>query len=128
MKKFSKILETTLQKKFYKATCDVELIIEADTEGEAGKMVDSDLGGLEYLSDFKISDISEISRDEYKEKTLSESFFIKNGKTNESIELYWNNHFGNKIPSQSQKLEFYHFLRTTGFGKDQIFDTLKDKI
>ena len=128
MKKFSKILETTLQKKFYKATCDVELIIEADTEGEAGKMVDSDLGGLEYLSDFKINDISEISRDEYKEKTLSESFFIKNGKTNESIELYWNNHFGKNKPSQSQKLEFYHFLRSTGFDKDQIFDTLKDKI
>lgn len=128
MKKFSKILETTLQKKFYKATCDVELIIEADTEGEAGKMVDSDLGGLEYLSDYKISDISEISRDEYKEKTLSESFFIKNGKTNESIEMYWNSHFGDKIPNQSQKLEFYHFLRSTGFDKDQIFDTLKDKI
>jgi len=54
MKKFSKIFDSFISKKFYKATCQVELILEADTDGDAGKLVDSDLGGLEYLSDFKI--------------------------------------------------------------------------
>ena len=108
MKKFSKIFDSFISKKFYKATCQVELILEADTDGDAGKLVDSDLGGLEYLSDFKIEEISEISKDEYKEKTLTESTLTKKGITNESIISSWDNKFGEKTPSSSQKMEFYH--------------------
>jgi hypothetical protein len=128
MNKFSKIVENFVSKKFYKATCQVELVIQAENEGEAGQLVDSDLGGLEYLSDFKISDISEISKDEYKETTMSESYLMKLGKVNESIISSWENKFGEKKPSQSQKMEFYHLLRQAGHDKETILDTLKGRL
>jgi hypothetical protein len=128
MNKFSKIVENFVSKKFYKAICQVELVIQAENEGEAGQMVDSDLGGLEYLSDFKISDISEISKDEYKETTMSESYLSKLGKVNESIIVSWENKFGDKKPSQSQKMEFYHLLRQSGHDKETILDTLKGRL
>jgi len=128
MNKFSKIVENFVSKKFYKATCQVELVIQAENEGEAGHLVDSDLGGLEYLSDFKISDISEISKDEYKETTMSESYLMKLGKVNESIISSWENKFGEKKPTQSQKMEFYHLLRQSGHDKETILDTLKGKL
>ena len=125
MKKFSKIFEDYISKKFFKATCEVELIIEADSEGDAGKMVDSDLGGLEYLSDFRIQDLSEISKDEFKQKSLTESTTIK---INESIISNWFNKFGESNPSNSQKMEFYHLLRMAGFDKETILESLKGKI
>jgi len=125
MKKFSKIFEDYISKKFFKATCEVELIIEADSEGDAGQMVDSDLGGLEYLSDFKIQDLSEMTKDEYKKKSLSESTIIK---TNESIISNWHNKFGDNDPSFGQKMEFYHLLRMAGFNKEIILDSLKGKL
>jgi hypothetical protein len=128
MNKFSKIVENFVSKKFYKATCQLELVIQAENEGEAGQLVDSDLGGLEYLSDFKISDISEISKDEYKETTMSESYLNKLGKVNESIIVSWENKFGDKKPSQSQKMEFYHLLRQSGHDKETILDTLKGRL
>lgn len=125
MKKFSKIFEEYVSKKFFKATCEVELIIEADTEGDAGQMVDSDLGGLEYLSDFKIKDLSEISKDEYKQKSLSESTKIQ---INEGILSNWHNKFGENNPTNSQKMEFYHLLRMAGFDRETILESLKGKI
>jgi hypothetical protein len=128
MNKFSKIVENFVSKKFYKATCQVELVIQAENEGEAGQLVDSDLGGLDYLSDFRISDISEISKDEFKETTMSESYLNKLGKTNESIISSWENKFGEKKPTQSQKMEFYHLLRQSGHDKETILDTLKGRL
>jgi hypothetical protein len=128
MKKFSKILESEVKKNYYKATCNVELIIVAETEGDAGKLVDSDLGALEYLSDFSIENIDEISKDEYKEKMLKESYLLRNGKINESIISSWENKFGDKTPSQSQKMEFYHLLRSAGFDKETILETLKERL
>jgi hypothetical protein len=128
MNKFSKIVENFVSKKFYKATCQVELVIQAENEGEAGQLVDSDLGGLDYLSDFRINDISEISKDEYKETTMSESYLNKLGKVNESIIVSWENKFGDKKPSQSQKMEFYHLLRQSGHDKETILDTLKGRL
>ncbi len=128
MNKFSKIVENFVSKKFYKATCQVELVIQAENEGEAGQLVDSDLGGLEYLADFRINDISEISKDEFKTTTMSESYLSKLGKVNESIIVSWENKFGDKNPSQSQKMEFYHLLRQAGHDKETILDTLKGRL
>lgn len=125
MKKFSKIFEDYISKKFFKATCEVELIIEADSEGDAGHIVESDLGGLEYLSDFKIHNISEISKDEYKQKSLTESTKIK---TDESIVSNWHNKFSDNNPTLIQKMEFYHLLRLAGFNKETIIESLKGKL
>ena len=85
-------------------------------------------GGLEYLSDFRINDISEIPKDEYKETTMSESYLNKLGKVNESIIVSWENKFGDNKPSQSQKMEFYHLLRQSGHDKETILDTLKGRL
>ena len=129
MNKFSKIIENFLPKKFYKATCKVELVIQSENEGEAGHIIDSDLGGLENLSDFKIIDISEISKDEFKKITLQESYLNNLGKSNESIIISWENKFGdNKNPSQIQKMEFYHLLRQLGHDKETIMDALKGRL
>jgi hypothetical protein len=75
-----------------------------------------------------MGDITEISKDEYKEKTLSESYLIKLGKTNESIMASWENKFGDKKPSHVQVLEFYHLLRQSGHDKETILDTLKGRL
>ena len=102
--------------------------MQSETEGDAGSLMEQDLGALEYLSDFEMGDITEISKDEYKEKTLSESYLIKLGKTNESIISSWENKFGDKKPSNVQVLEFYHLLRQSGHDKETILDTLKGRL
>ena len=71
---------------------------------------------------------NEISKDEYKETTMSESYLNKLGKVNESIIVSWENKFGDKRPSQSQKMEFYHLLRQAGHDKETILDTLKGRL
>jgi hypothetical protein len=128
MNKFSKLVENFTSKKYYKSTCKVDLIVQSETEGDAGNLMEQDLGALEYLSDFEMGDITEISKDEYKEKTLSESYLIKLGKTNESIMVSWENKFGDKKPSNVQVLEFYHLLRQSGHDKETILDTLKGRL
>jgi hypothetical protein len=68
------------------------------------------------------------SKDEYKETTMSESYLMKLGKVNESIISSWENKFGEKKPTQSQKMEFYHLLRQSGHDKETILDTLKGRL
>jgi hypothetical protein len=125
MKKFSKIFDEYISKKFYKTTCFVELVIESDNEGDVGQIVNSNFGGLEHLSDFKIENIIQIPKRDYKKFTLSESTKID---INESIISNWNNKFDNTNPTLIQKMEFYHLLRMSGFEKNTIYESLKNKL
>ena len=59
MKKFTKILEEVESERFYKVTAQVELIIPAENEGEAGYMSDSILASIEYGSNYTIYLIDE---------------------------------------------------------------------
>jgi len=59
MKKFTKILEEVENERFYKVTAQVELIIPAENEGEAGYMSDSILASIEYCSNYTIDLIDE---------------------------------------------------------------------
>ena len=59
MKKFTKILEEVENERFYKVTAQVELIIPAENEGEAGYMSDSILASIEYGSNYTIDLIDE---------------------------------------------------------------------
>jgi len=68
MKKFSKILEDVESERFYKVTAQVELIIPAENEGEAGYMSDSILASIEYGSNYTIDLI-----DETDERVVTES-------------------------------------------------------
>ena len=68
MKKFTKILEEVENERFYKVTAQVELIIPAENEGEAGYMSDSILASIEYGSNYTIDLI-----DETDERIVTES-------------------------------------------------------
>ena len=68
MKKFTKILEEVESERFYKVTAQVELIIPAENEGEAGYMSDSILASIEYGSNYTIDLI-----DETDERIVTES-------------------------------------------------------
>lgn len=57
MKKFTKILEEVENERFYKVDAQVELIIPAENEGEAGYLADSILASIEYGSEYIIDNI-----------------------------------------------------------------------
>jgi hypothetical protein len=57
MKKFTKILEEVKNERFYKVDAQVELIIPAENEGEAGYLADSILASIEYGSEYVIDNI-----------------------------------------------------------------------
>ena len=57
IKKFSKILEEVGDVRFYKVDAQVELIIPAENEGEAGYLADSILASIEYGSEYIIDNI-----------------------------------------------------------------------
>jgi 4a-hydroxytetrahydrobiopterin dehydratase len=65
MRKFTKILENLSSDKIYQIDATLKLVVKADSEGEAGYLADSILGGIEEQTDFTIQNISEISDDEF---------------------------------------------------------------
>ena len=61
MKKFTKINENV--KKTYKVLVELELIIEAENEGEAGYISDSILSGIEKQDSYSINNIELVTID-----------------------------------------------------------------
>jgi hypothetical protein len=70
MKKFTKVLEELENESFYKVDAQVELIIPAENEGEAGYLADSILSSLEYGSEYVIDNIDQT------EKRIEESIIF----------------------------------------------------
>lgn len=134
MKRFSKLVESIESEKYFKVSAQIELIFKSENEGEAGYLADSELGSLESQIDFRISDISEVSQDEYKKLTLTESYGVfvgdlpKEMTPEQKILATWESEFGNRTPTTTEKMEFYHQMRESGFDRMVIIDTLKDKI
>jgi hypothetical protein len=62
MKKFTKFLEELENESFYKVDAQVELIIPAENEGEAGYLADSILSSLEYGSEYVIDNIDQTEK------------------------------------------------------------------
>lgn len=62
MKKFTKILEEVENESFYKVDAQVELIIPAENEGEAGYLADSILASIEYGSEYIIDNIDQTEK------------------------------------------------------------------
>jgi hypothetical protein len=128
MKKFTKILEEVENLKSYKIKAEIELIIEADTEGEAGYLGDSILGGIEEQFSYSILNIEE-TEDKINESNLDLDSIKSNGKTlEEQIEMAWEQEFSEKNPTETEKMEWYHKMRLAGYDGILIFDTLKNKI
>ena len=131
MKKFTKILEEIENGRFFKVNAEVELIIPADNEGEAGYLSDSILSSIENGADYRIINIDET------DERIDENMELYQGKQGqmmggdktpeETIELSWKNEFGDSIPDMDQRMEFYHDMRKAGYDGQLIFKALKGK-
>jgi hypothetical protein len=128
MKKFTKVLEEVENLRNYKIKAEIELIVEAETEGEAGYLGDSILGGIEEQFIYNIINIEE-TEDRINESNINLDSIKSNGKTTEEqIELAWEQEFGDKEPTGTEKMEWYHQMRNAGYDGIMIFNTLKNKI
>lgn len=130
MKKFSKLLEDIDLTRYYKISSEVVLMVLAETEGEAGYISDIILGSIESQTDFRISDISEISKEEYQKVKITESVDTE-ATAEQKIEAEWKETFDNRIPSKTEELEFYHQMRLKKFDGIlvlQVIDKIKQSI
>ncbi len=149
MKKFTKLVLENENQRYYEVSCELKLLIKSDSEGEAGYMSDSILGSIEEQVDFKIENISEITKDEYQQyfENVSEeseedvnAMNLYMGKyalhseteytdtDEEKILKTWEALFGNRTPNPSEKMEFYHRMRAAGIDGTLVFKVLKGKI
>ena len=147
MKKFTKLVLENENQRYYEVSCELKLLIKSDSEGEAGYMSDSILGSIEEQVDFKIENISEITKDEYQQyfENVSEeseedvnAMNLYMGKYSlhseteftdeEKILKTWEALFGNRTPNPSEKMEFYHRMREAGIDGTLVFKVLKGKI
>jgi hypothetical protein len=121
MKKFSKIVES-MGSKNYKIEANLELIVEAENEGEAGYIADSVLGGIEEQFSYNIINIEETT------ESIKENIQGPTDLTpEEEIEMEWGKEFKDKSPTKTEKMEWYHQMRTRGFDGILIFDVIGDK-
>lgn len=129
MKKFSKITENKNNQKYFQIISEVTLIVKSETEGEAGYLADSILGSIKEQSDFKVQDILELTDEEYKKTLESYQISLPEEEPNiEKIRKTWEAEFGERTPTSSEKMEFYHQMRMAGFDGILIMTALKDKI
>jgi 4a-hydroxytetrahydrobiopterin dehydratase len=90
MKRFSKIIEQSTFKKYYQISSELNLVIESESEGEAGYHADSILGGIKEQIDFTIKNITEIKKEEYDklfESIESPSWIENNGYLERTFEF-----------------------------------------
>lgn len=129
MKSFSKLIESLETEKYFKAECEVDLVFKAENAGEAGYMTDSELGSVPSHTDFRINEIKEITKDEFNSLKLTESVSEEDGTVAiDKIRAKWFEKFGDKNPTTTEKMEFYHQMRNEGFDGYVVFDALKDKM
>lgn len=127
MKKFSKVLEEVSNLKYYKIKAEIELIVEAESEGEAGYLGDSILGGIEEQSIYTVLNIEET------EDRLNETLDLKDIKSSgkseeEQIKMAWEKEFSDTEPTETETMEWYHQMRSAGYDGVSLFKILKNKI
>ena len=120
MKKFSKLLES-IQLKNYKIETNLELIVEAENEGEAGYIADFILGGLKEQFSYNLINIEET------QESIKENVKESGLTPEEEIEISWEKEFNGKEPTQTEKVEWYHQMRTKGYDGILIFDVIGDR-
>ena len=133
MKKFTKVLEELESESFYKVDAQVELIIPAENEGEAGYLADSILASIEYGSEYVIDNIDQT------EKRIEESIIFES-KSKIKTDLKDNNDYQmvsgiidilKKVKDKENRMEIANDM-VTQFKKEKIkfdyenfLDTLK---
>lgn len=130
MKKFTKVLEQIENGRFFKVDAQVQLIVPAENEGEAGYLSDSILSSIEYGSNYQLMNIDET------DERLDENVGLTGKQpaqgptdltSDEVIEKSWEDAFGDKTPTTQEKMDWYHNMRNQGFDGVQIFNVLKHK-
>jgi hypothetical protein len=133
MKKFTKILEDKNNSLFYKVYSKIELIIEAENEGEAGYKSDSILASIENIYNYEIQLIEETEDriveniEMYPHKRPDDSNMDSDLTIEEQIEAMYINEFGDRNPTTTEKMEWYHQMRNMGYDGIIIFKALKSK-
>lgn len=133
MKKFTKILEEVENESFYKVDAQVELIIPAENEGEAGYLADSILASIEYGSEYVIDNIDQT------EKRIEESIIFES-KSKIKSEIKDNNDYQmvsgiidilKKVKDKENRMEIANDMvaqfkkEKIKFDYDNFLDTLK---
>jgi len=133
MKKFTKVLEELESESFYKVDAQVELIIPAENEGEAGYLADSILSSIENGSEYVIDNIDQT------EKRIEESIIFES-KSKIKTELKDNNDYQmvsgiidilKKVKDKENRMEIANDMVTQfkkekiKFDYDNFLDTLK---
>lgn len=131
MKRFTKILEEIENGRFFKVDAQVQLIVPAENEGEAGYLSDSILSSIEYGSNYQLMNIDET------DERVDENMELYPGKqpvqgptdltNDEVIERSFEAEFGDRTPTTQEKMEWYHNMRKEGFDGIQIFKVLKNR-
>ena len=129
MKLFSKLVESNQSDSLYKIQADIQLNLKAKNQGEASYLADSILAAVKNQSEYTINSVEEMSEMEIQESLNLDLDNIPADLTPEDkIMTAWNNTFADKTPNETEKMEFYHQLRSAGFDGIVIFDVLKGKI
>jgi len=132
MKKFSQILENINNQKYFEISAEIKLVVSAENEGESGYLADSILGGVEEQADFTIQNIVEISKEDYQKHFEAYGIGFDSEDIEETDEekilKTWQAEFGDKTPTTTEKMEFYHQMRNAGFDGFVIMNTLDRKI
>jgi len=132
MRKFTKLVESLEGEKFFKVKCELDFTIKASNQGEASYIADEELSSLKNQSGYAIKEISETTEDEF--NVLSESYGIgfqdqeEELTDEEKVLKSWDVEFGDRMPTSTEKLEFYHQLRSAGIDGILILDILKRKL
>lgn len=67
MKKFTRVVENIDGQKYFRIKSEIDLIIEASSEGEASYIADSTLASVKGQSGYNISSVDETNKDEFSE-------------------------------------------------------------
>jgi len=131
MKKFTKILEDNSNERFYKVDAQVELIIPAENEGEAGYLADSILASIEYGSEYIIDNIDQTEKRVDDNITESKSDIKKEIKGNDYQMVSGIIDILKKVKDKENRMEIANDMvaqfkkEKIKFDYDNFLDTLK---
>jgi hypothetical protein len=131
MKKFTKILEDNSNERFYKVDAQVELIIPAENEGEAGYLADSILSSIQYGSEYIIDNIDQTEKRVDDSITESKSDIKKEIKGNDYQMVSGIIDILKKVKDKENRMEIANDMvaqfkrEKIKFDYDNFLDTLK---
>lgn len=129
MDKFSLIVENTENQKYFKVRSEVDLVIQATSEGEASYIADSTLASIKGQSGYNIGGVEEVNKEEFGElmenirrDTFGRPIIVgepEEETDEEKIINTWGALFGDdlnqgRIPTETEKMEFYRRMRNAG--------------